>query len=276
MLGNTLFFNFANNNKFQVRGSIRKILKQKTSRYHQIIDENIDLRKINNLKKKISDFKPNVVINCAGWIKQKKTSKKDALYLNKEFPLRLDNYLKKKNIKLIHFSTDCVFDGRKGNYEIIDKSNAKDLYGYSKSQGEIISKNCLVIRTSIIGHEIKTSHGLLEWFLKQQKFCDGYSNVFFSGISTFEVYKFLEKILKSKVKIDGLYHLVSKKISKYHLLCKIKKIYKKKIIIKKNSTIKIDRSLSGFLSQKKFKYVATNWNKMIREMKKNKSNFNIF
>ena len=52
MLGNTLFFNFANNNKFQVRGSIRKKLKLKTSRYHQIVDENIDLRKINNLKKK--------------------------------------------------------------------------------------------------------------------------------------------------------------------------------------------------------------------------------
>ena len=95
MLGNTLFFNFANNNKFQVRGSIRKKIKQKTSRYHQIIDESIDLRKINNLKKKISEKKSNKIINCAGGIKQKKTTKKDALYLNKEFPLRLDNYLKK-------------------------------------------------------------------------------------------------------------------------------------------------------------------------------------
>ena len=66
----------------------------------------------------------------------------------------MDKYSKILKYKHIHFSTDCVFDGIKGNYTELDKTNAKDQYGISKLKSENkIKENTLVIRTSIIGHE---------------------------------------------------------------------------------------------------------------------------
>lgn len=276
MLGNTLFFNFANNKKFNVRGSIRGNCKINFYEYNSLIDESIDIFKFDDLKKKIIEFKPNIVINCVGWIKQKKYNENNAIFLNKDFPKKLNNFLKKKKIKLIHFSTDCVFDGKMGDYEIYDSVNASDIYGISKSLGEIKSNNCLIIRTSIIGHEVSSSYGLLEWFLKKKNKCYGFTNAFFSGVTTYEVYKFILKFLVSKKKLSGIYHLSSKKISKFELIYKIRKIYKKKIKIIKNDRLKIDRSLSNYCSQKKFKFSVSNWNKMIEELKKNKFKFKQF
>ena len=93
----------------------------------------------------------------------------------------------------------------------------------------------------------------------------------------------MEKLLNSNVTIitggsRGIGRDIARNFSKNgsNIIIIYNKDIKSAKSIKKNSTIKIDRSLSGFLSQKKFKYVATNWNKMIREMKKNKSNLNIF
>ena len=99
------------------------------------------------------------------------------------------------------------------------------------------SENSLVIRTSIIGHEITKKEGLLEWFLNQKKNVDGYKNVIYSGLTTLELSKIIMKILK-KNKIFGLYHISSNKISKYNLLLMIKKKYNLEIDIKKNFSIK--------------------------------------
>ncbi len=274
MLGSCLFLNFANNNSFNIRGSIRGKKNNYFSKFNRNIDLNTNILNINILKKKILIFKPDYVINCAGWIKQKKTENKNAIYLNSVFPHKLNSFLEKNKIRFIHFSTDCVFNGKKGNYKLIDKPNAKDLYGKSKYNGEVISENCLTIRTSIIGNELKSSTGFLEWFLAKRILCFGYCNAFFTGLTTYEVYKFLLVVFKSKKKLNGLYHLSSKKISKYNLLKKIKKIYKKKIDIKKEYSVKIDRSLSNTTSLRKLKFVASGWNKMINEMKNNRKSIN--
>ena len=274
MLGSCLFFNFTNNNSFNVRGSMRGSKNYYYPKFHKEVDLNIDVLDFNILKKKILNFNPDYVINCVGWIKQKKNEDKNASYLNSIFPHKLNKFLEKKKIKLIHFSTDCVFNGKKGNYKLTEKPNAQDLYGKSKKKGEVLSKNCLTIRTSIIGNELKKPNGLLEWFLAKKYFCQGYCNVFFTGLTTYEVYKFLLTVLKSKKKINGLYHLSSNKISKYNLLTKIKKIYKKNIDIRKNYSIKIDRSLSNKISLRKFQFIVSSWSKMINEMKNNRELMN--
>src|SRR5687768_3905856 len=64
---------------------------------------------------------------------------------------------------LIHFSTDCVFSGRKGGYTEEDPSDALDLYGRSKFLGETAGEGALTIRSSVIGRELATASGLVEW-----------------------------------------------------------------------------------------------------------------
>jgi dTDP-4-dehydrorhamnose reductase len=66
-----------------------------------------------------------------------------------------------KKIRLIHFSTDCVFSGTKGNYKETDLPDAQDIYGRSKLLGQISYSNTLTLRTSIIGHELQTKYSLL-------------------------------------------------------------------------------------------------------------------
>ena len=100
--------------------------------------------------------------------------------------------------------------------------------------------------------------------------CLGFEKAYFSGLTTYEIYKFLSKIIISKKKISGLYHLSSKKISKYILLNKIKKIYVKFIKIKKDPSVYIDRSLSKKFSYRIFKYSIPNWDTMIKKIKVNK------
>jgi dTDP-4-dehydrorhamnose reductase len=151
--------------------------------------------------------------------------------------------------------------------------NATDLYGFSKYLGELKGNKVITFRTSIIGHEMSSKHGLLEWFLSKKK-CLGYTHSFFSGFTTFEIFNFIKKYINIKnQKVFGLYNLSSFKISKYSLLKIIAKIYKKKISIKKDSTVRVNRVLNSSLIKKKLSYRSPSWKKMITDMHKKKINF---
>mgnify|MGYP001252192256 FL=1 len=157
MLGSKLFENFLNIEKFIIRGSSRDLPK-KFKINKKFIDLDLDINNLDLVKEKIKKFKPNLVINCVGVIKQKiykDADQKNIFYVNSFFPHELYKITQFVNARLIHFSTDCVFNGNKGNYSEIDEPNSKDLYGLSKRLGELDYPNSLTLRTSIIGHEIK-------------------------------------------------------------------------------------------------------------------------
>ena len=268
MLGHQLY-NFFKKKKYPVRGLCRnkKKILNKYIKQNKFIS--LDLNKLNELEKIIRKYKPNFVINCAGIIKQKtnKYNKDKIYFINSYLPNYLSILAKKNNFKFIHISTDCVFDGNKGNYTETDIPNSIDAYGFSKSLGEVSSFNCLTLRTSIIGHEIYEQNGLLEWFLKQKKIW-GYKNAFFSGVTTLELSKIIEKVLKLNLK-NGIYNVASKKINKYELLLLIKNIYAKDTVILPSSKLSIDRSLNGSFFKKMSKINISSWKKMIVEQKKN-------
>ena len=155
-----------------------------------------------------------------------------------------------------------------GNYTEKQEPNALDLYGLSKTIGEIDSKNVLTLRTSIIGRELNNKKGLFEWFMSQEKKCQGFANCYFSGFPTYEIFNILLKIINKK-NLSGIYHLSSHKISKYDLLKLISKVYQKKIKIYKNTKIKIDRSLNSKRLKKLLNYKSPSWEKLILEMYKN-------
>lgn len=270
MLGSQLFFEFNKINKYNIRGSTRKKYV-KIFKDYKNIDYNVSAYNLQNIKKKIKRFNPDYIINCIGFVKQRikhLTGFSDVFYINSVFPKKILKIAKYLNAKLIHFSTDCVFNGYKGCYDEKSIPNARDLYGFSKYLGEINTKHALTLRTSIIGHEIKLRQGILEWFLSRKKSCKGYKNSYFNGLTTYEVFNFINSYLlkKNHKNIYGLYNLSSKRISKYNLLKMIKTIYKKNVFIKIDHNNKVDRTLDSTLIKKKFNYTSPSWKKMLKEM----------
>jgi len=267
MLGSKLFQEFLKKN-YKVRGYSRTVPK-KFLKYKTKIDSNINIENITKLKKKIIKFRPKFIINCIGVIKQKiiKSDEKKIFYINSVLPHEINKISKIINSRLIHFSTDCVFDGKKGNYNENDLPNADDIYGMSKAFGEVNSNNALTIRTSIIGHELGSKNSLLEWFLHlDKKECYGFTDAYFSGLPTIEIFNFIEKFIIKNKKINGIYNLSASKISKYSLLKKISKIYSKKIKIIKNNDLKIDRSLNSKKIKKLINYKSPSWDNLIKNM----------
>jgi dTDP-4-dehydrorhamnose reductase len=132
---------------------------------------------------------------------------------------------------------------------------------------QILGIYTLTIRTSIIGHELKTRNGLVEWFLSQNKWVDGYSNAIFSGLTTLELARVIGKyIIPSISKLSGLYNVSTAPINKYTLLTLIAKRYGKNIIIREKQLPKIDRSLDSSKFRFLTGYKPPDWKKMIENM----------
>ena len=155
----------------------------------------LDVTNKDNLFIALKTINPDIIINCIGvLIKSSNENPSNAIYLNSYFPNQLARYTRENSCKLIHISTDCVFSGLKGNYLEQDFRDSDSIYGRSKSLGEIINAHDLTIRTSIIGPElIRNGEGLFNWFMSQKGDISGYSNVFWSGVTTLELAKCIEK-----------------------------------------------------------------------------------
>jgi dTDP-4-dehydrorhamnose reductase len=208
--------------------------------------------------------KPDVVINCVGALTQEsKTNPTSAIYLNALFPNILKDLCNKYQAKLIHVSTDCVFSGKKGAYSEEDFRDADDVYGRSKALGEIFDAPHCTLRTSIIGPELKDGTGLFHWFMKQEGEVRGFTNAYWSGVTTLELAKAIDKAISNDLK--GLFHVTNGEvISKYDLLKLVKDIYKlKQISLFKYEIFKVDKSLNP---SKRFDFCITNYRNMIRNM----------
>lgn len=185
------------------------------------------------------------VINCIGILNDAvDRNLSDGIYLNSVLPHLLAERLESKGAKLIHISTDCVFEGTKGYYTENDQPDAKSYYGRSKALGEVIDSRNLTIRTSIVGPELKTNGvGLLHWFLSQTGAVSGFDQVIWSGVTTLQLAKsILQDAEKPKT---GLYHLVNNQtISKYDLLMLFNHYFRAdEIKINRVSEPKCDKSL---------------------------------
>jgi len=273
MLGFTLFDYFSKNKDYSVFGTVRNIAKKKLVEKYS--NNNSSISVFNNfasdcnIKELYIKYKPDIVINCIGIIKQSSyiSDAYECININSLFPHRLAKVNNKFKAKLILISTDCVFSGNNGMYSENDFADAADIYGKSKLLGEVSNNPyVLTIRTSIIGHELQGCNSLLNWFLNQKNKVNGFSNAYFSGFTTLELAKIFESTIFTNNNISGLFHISSDPINKYNLLMKISKVYNKKIIINKDDSLKINRSLNGELFKEKTGYKSKPWDSMIREM----------
>lgn len=270
MLGYSLFQNLSDAVHLDVYGTVRSI-KGKEQFFRDCeerILKGIDVSNLVAIEAVLKEIKPDVVINCIGLIKQHSISKQhvDAVAINSLLPHQLASLCDKYSCKLIHFSTDCIFDGKKGLYKESDTPDARDLYGRSKFLGEVDYAPHLTLRTSIIGHELDSSVSLVDWFLSQEHSTKGFSKAIFSGLPTCVIARLLiEKILPAS-DLSGLYQLSVEPIDKYSLLNLIADNYSKNIEIIESTELQIDRSLNSERLRSTLKLAIPSWEALISEM----------
>ncbi len=270
MLGHQLFI------FLQERYEVRCTLRQDLTAYKQfglfpadMVYTGLDVRSLERLVEVLADFRPEVVINCIGIVKQRPTAKESipSLEINALLPHRLAVLCKGIGARLVHFSTDCVFNGKKGNYQESDPADAEDLYGKTKFLGEVQDENCLTLRTSIIGRELWRHKSLLEWFLAQRGTVNGFKNATFTGFTTLEMGRIIQKMLVEHPDAHGVYQVSSDPINKYDLLLLLREKLGHNIEILPNETFCCDRSLDSTRFQEEFNYSPPSWPAMIEELK---------
>ena len=271
MLGSALFKYFNDRTNKVTYGLLRdkkKVLNTyKCFNCQRILEK--DFLDFDNLENIINDLSPKVIINCIGIVKQNPLSKDllSSIKVNSLFPHLLNKLNQKFKTRLIHFSTDCVFSGLQGNYFETDFADANDIYGRTKFLGEISGTGAITLRTSFIGKELFTNRALLNWFLSQKGNIKGYRKAIYSGLTTLEIAKVLDKYVIPNSDLQGIYHLSADNIDKYSLLSLINNVYKKDLYIEEDLNIKVDRSLNSYKFRNQTGYKPLEWEKAIEEMR---------
>ncbi|MDQ0613795.1 dTDP-4-dehydrorhamnose reductase [Microbacterium sp. W4I4] len=168
----------------------------------------------------------DLVINCVGLIKHliddaSLYSRERAIALNANLPHQLDRASRERGFRIIQIATDCVYDGRLGSYVEESSHNEGDVYGQTKSLGEVPSPQIMHIRASIIGRELREHRSLVDWAVLQPKeaVIRGYTDHFWNGVTTTAFARVALGVVRNGIWRPGLAHLVpADSVSKYELL----------------------------------------------------------
>ena len=214
----------------------------------------------------IANGKFDAVINCIGILNQSaEQNKEQAVYLNAYFPHFLASITKNMDTQVIHMSTDCVFSGRTGNYKEASFPDGETFYDRSKALGELVDDKNITSRNSIVGPDINPNGiGLFNWFMKQKKPIRGYTKAMWTGMTTLQLAKVMEKAAEQRA--TGLYNMVpDHNISKYDLL----KLFNHYV---RNDSVTIE-PYDGFSADKTlvrtrfdFNIIVPDYDIMVREM----------
>lgn len=175
----------------------------------------------------------NYVINCIGIIKPHindgdEKQRLNALQINSLFPQKLADWASETGAKVIQIATDCVFSGQKGSYLETDAHDALDVYGKSKSLGEVPNPAMMHLRVSIIGPEVGRSTSLLEWVRNQPEGAQifGFTDHVWNGVTTTHFGKITRGIIESSLFKAGVFHLIpGDRLAKDKLVQKIATVF---------------------------------------------------
>ena len=229
----------------------------------------IDVADFPALQTTLSAFRPEYIVNCVGVIRQRAeaVSPIPSITTNALLPHKLAQMASHWDGRVIHFSTDCVFSGKRGGYTEEDPSDAEDLYGKTKFLGEVAVANALTLRTSIIGRELSHHCSLLDWFLaRNHKTIRGFRKVIYSGVTTNHVAELVASIVRTHPALNGLYQVASEPISKYDLLCLLGEAYGMDVKIEPDDLEISDRNMKGEKLHKAIGYRCPPWPVLIRQL----------
>lgn len=270
MLGNAVLRVFARGDQYSVLGSVRSagVLRLLPAELREQVVCGVDVENTDSLVRLFTLARPDVVINCIGLVKQLAEAGDPlaAIPINSLLPHRLAQLCDVAQARLIHMSTDCVFAGTRGMYSEHDVPDAQDLYGRSKHLGEVDYPHAVTLRTSIIGHELSSTHGLVDWFLSQQGPVSGFTRAVFSGLPTMELARVMRDFVVPNAELRGLYHVSAAPINKFDLLSLVAQAYGKSITVMTDDKLKIDRSLDSSRFRATTGYEPPTWSELVRRM----------
>ena len=250
------------NSMFEIRRVARDRFNKKTEYI-------IDATDFNSIDALISEFMPDYVINAIGILNAEAENNPDkAVLMNSYFPHFLAKICDRYKLTLLHISTDCVFNGKKGAYLENDFKDGIGFYAQSKALGEVNYHNHITIRTSIIGPDMKSDGiGLLNWVLSKKSKIVGFSEAFWGGVTTLELAKAIEFFILNKISGVNLYHLTNNiKISKLDLIKIINEEFNLKLKIEDSNEYVVDKSMIN--SNRLIPYEVPSYHIMIQEMHK--------
>ncbi|MEO5823154.1 MAG: SDR family oxidoreductase [Vicinamibacteraceae bacterium] len=231
----------------------------------------VDVDRLETLDAALDRARPDVVVNCVGVIKQLAAAKDPvaSIGINALYPHVLARAGRARGARVIHISTDCVFDGDRagrsgGGYVEAELTNATDLYGRTKALGELSAPGTLTVRTSIIGRELSGTSGLVEWFLSRRGgTADGYRGAIFSGFTTAALADILLRVIAEQPALEGLYHVSAPAIDKLALLGRLNTAFAAGVTITPRDEPRIDRSLDSTRFQAATGITPPDWDAMI-------------
>ncbi len=235
---------------------------------------NLDLRDFARLNEVLDGLRPTVIVNAAGVTLRSKEAldKVSAISVNALLPHKLAEWCGKHGSRLIHFSTVCVFDGKKGGYTEDDLPDARDLYGMSKALGDVSAPCALTLRSSFIGREIFGGTELLEWFLTQGgKKVKGFRKAVFTGLTSNRLAELVGELIGKFQALNGLYHVSSGAVSKYELLGLMKDAYKVDAEIEPDDKFECRRDLNGGRFAEATGFKCPSWRAMMTAMAADKT-----
>jgi dTDP-4-dehydrorhamnose reductase len=228
---------------FGSNGMLGRYLYKYLSQKYEVIQltrEDFDLSKIDYntlipfLERTVTEN--DLIINASGLIKQRDCDLIDMINVNSVFPNFLGEIKKTLKCNVIHITTDCVYSGNRGMYDENDLHDCTDEYGKTKSLGE--NKDLTVIRTSIIGEELRNKKSLLEWVISQKNTTvKGYSNHYWNGITCLELAKVIERMIMNNNFWTGVKHVHSIDTkNKFELVNIINEVYDLNLTIEEHTT----------------------------------------
>jgi dTDP-4-dehydrorhamnose reductase len=232
--------------------------------------DGVDASDFDGLTDLLDRTRPDVVVNCVGVIKQRAaaTSPVPSITINSLLPHVLADRCEALGARLIHFSTDCVFNGRRGGYTEGDVSDAEDLYGRTKFLGEVAGRPVAVtLRTSIVGRELTHFRSLVEWFLAQEGgTVGGYRRALYSGVTTGVMADVVAGLITDHPGLSGLYQVAGPWIDKFDLLGLVRDAFDVDVEIVPDDRVVVDRTMHGGRFREETGIVIPSWKEMIGDM----------
>jgi dTDP-4-dehydrorhamnose reductase len=236
----------------------------------------VDAGNLASIEGALDDWRAQVVLNCIGIIKQSKAASDPlpSIAINALLPHQLAQMAAARGARLVHFSTDCVFSGRRGNYVEDDEPDPVDLYGRSKLLGEVGSPNALTLRTSIVGRELRGHLGLIDWFLSQRGGrISGYVRALYSGLTTLAAADLVAWLIRAHPDLQGVWQVSGEPISKFDLLQIVKRVYGLDIEIAPDQNFVCDRRLDSSRFRKHTGWRPPSWDDMIAAMHRDEATY---
>ena len=216
----------------------------------------------------IERVQPDLVINAAGIVKQRKEAKAaiPSIVVNSLWPHLLADACARAGARMVHVSTDCVFSGARGGYVESDVPDAFDLYGRSKLLGEVTDReNVVTLRTSIIGWQLGDPTGLVAWFAAHRSEpLKGFTKAVFSGLTTRALTEVIRDVVMADANLSGLWHVSAEPIDKYTLLADLAKFLGWDVDLIPVDQPAIDRSLDSAAFRERAGWIPPSWDAMLK------------